>query len=533
MIKETRAYLDPWAKRLATLPQKNYDVVIVGAGIAGMTTALSLASSLNVALISRGLFTEISTYKAQGGMAVAVGPDDSVQEHAADTIRVGKGLCNEDAVKVLVNDGPGALTFLQSCGANFAHSESGLILTREAGHSRNRVVHYYDYTGRHIVETLAGAISSRTNIDHLDQAFLVDILTTQSGCCGCIIERGSGCVFLKAPIVVIATGGYSGLFRRSTNAVSSNGGGIAAAYRAGAIIADMEFVQFHPTTTTMPDGQVFLLTEALRGEGATLLNSLGERFMFKYHPDGELAPRDEVARAILHEAAQRNNGTIYLDARRLGKGYLMDRFRQVYSELAKNNYFMEQNLIPISPAAHYTIGGIKTNLWGQTNIPLMYACGEAAATGVHGANRLASNSLLEGAVFGRRVASHINQTSCRPKEERISLYPGAIDKVITEIDLNTLRTKLDQCAGLVRNGYDLEIMLNWLGAAEKNIRTSSLTIEACHIYNSCQLAKLLLEAALLRTESRGCHYRLDYPENNDAEFKKHIYQQWGRKAVIE
>ena len=497
-----------------------------------MSTALTLSPSMNIALISRGLFAEISTYKAQGGMAVAIGSGDSIDAHAADTIRVGKGLCDEKAVNILVGEGPDALAFLQSHGADFCHDEHGLILTREAGHSHNRIVHYYDFSGRHIVETLAAAITKQTNIEQLDQSFLIDILTTTSGCCGCIIEQNGELIFLSSAVTVIATGGYSGLFSRSTNANSSNGGGIAAAYRAGAVITDMEFVQFHPTTATMADGQVFLLTEALRGEGAVLLNSIGERFMRKYHPDGELAPRDEVSRAILSEAANQENSSIYLDARHLGKEYLRDRFRQVYSELAKSNYFMEKDLIPISPAAHYTIGGIKTDLWGRTNIPFLYACGEAAATQVHGANRLASNSLLEGAVFGRRVARHINENSCSFKTAFTLLSPADIALSDVRLDLNSLRIRLDQFAGLVRNGIDLAQMLHWLHKILRTGRVKQIRIDECHIYNSYQLANLLLEGALLRKESRGCHYRSDFPDKNDAEFQKHIYHQWGKKAVI-
>ena len=527
-----RSYITPVWEKPKKLESKSYDVIVIGAGIAGMTVALSIDSKLKVALVSKAPFTESSTYKAQGGVAVAVGPDDSVKKHIADTVKVGQGLCREEAVKVLAGEGPKALEFLQALGADFCHNQSGLDLTREAAHSRNRVVHYYDYTGKYIAEILVGEVDRRNNIERLDDSFLVDIVTAQDGCCGCIIEHGDRLVQLQSAAVVVATGGYSGLFKRSTNEVSASGDGIAAAYRAGAILADMEFVQFHPTAVTMLSGKVFLLTEALRGEGAVLRNAAGERFMTNYHPSGELASRDEVSRAILLETARQGGGSIYLDARHLGKEYLAERFRQVYAELAQNNYFMEQEAIPIAPAAHYTIGGIKTDLWGRTSVASLFACGEAAATGVHGANRLASNSLLEGIVFGRRTATYINGAFSATRKPS-ALFVGNTEAIGSYTDLHRLRTKLDCVAGVVRQGAEMEAMLKWLGAGDKNYQISSVNNHNYHVYNAYQLAGLLLEAALLRTESRGAHYRLDSPDKNDESLRKHILQQWGKKVVME
>lgn len=525
-----RSYITPVWETHKQLDGKRYDVIIVGTGIAGMTVALSLDAKLKVALVSKEPFTESSTYKAQGGMAVALGPDDSAEEHFADTVRVGQGVCREEAVKVLAGEGPAALEFLQSLGAEFCHNQNGLDLTREAAHSRKRVVHYYDYTGKYIAELLAGEVNRRNNIERLDDSFLVELATAQDGCCGCIVEYNGRLIYLRSAAVVVATGGYSGLFARSTNEVSASGDGIAAAYRAGAVIADMEFVQFHPTAFTTLSGKVFLLTEALRGEGAVLRNSAGDRFMFNYHSSGELAPRDEVSRAILRETARQGGEQIYLDARHLGKEYLVDRFRQVYAELAQNNYFMDQNVIPVAPAAHYTIGGIKTDIWGRTSVSSLYACGEAAATGVHGANRLASNSLLEGIVFGRRIAAAING-SFTAKRDTSALSAGITEAIGSYTDLKALRTKLDCIAGVVRQGAEIEAMLNWLSAGKQNSQADSSN-HSYHVYNAYQLAGLLLEAALLRAESRGAHYRSDFPEKNDESFRKHTLQQWGRKAVM-
>ncbi|MDR7867112.1 MAG: L-aspartate oxidase [Sporomusaceae bacterium] len=525
-----RGYIAPECLRPEKLAQRNCDIAVVGAGIAGMTVALSLAPRLKVALLSKQPLAASSTYKAQGGMAVAVGPDDSAADHIADTLKVGQGVCREEAVDILVREGPAALEYLQSLGAAFSSAPGGLDLAREAGHSRRRVVHYYDHTGRHIAETLAAEAARRTNITPLDDCFLLDITTNRDGCCGCIAAQGGRLFHLRAAAVVVATGGYSGLFSRSTNEASAGGDGIAAAYRAGAALADLEFVQFHPTAATLPSGKVFLLTEALRGEGAVLRNAQGQRFMAAYHQSGELAPRDEVSRAILRETARQSGGPVFLDARRLGRQHLAGRFRHVYGELAENGLLLERDLIPVAPAAHYTIGGIKTDLWGRTTVASLYACGEAAATGVHGANRLASNSLLEGVVFGRRTAAHINGVRGVPRTVG-GFSPGGV--ATPGRALPGLGARLDRVAGVVRRGEELAATLDWLRAGGAGMPVSAADRPACHTVNACQLAELLLAAALLRTESRGVHYREDYPAKNDEAFRRHSLQQWGRKAVIE
>jgi L-aspartate oxidase len=527
-----RGYISPLCQKVEQLERKCYDVVIVGAGIAGMTTALSLDPKLCVALVSKGSDAESSTYKAQGGIAVAVGPDDSAREHAADTLRVGQGICRDEAVNVLVAEGPAALEFLQRMGARFAAGPNGLELGREAAHSRNRVVHYFDYTGRHISETLAIAVSRRKNIERFDDGFLMDVLTAENQCCGCVIDQAGKILVLQSAAVVLATGGYSGLFGRSTNEFSASGDGIAAAYRAGAAIADMEFVQFHPTVFTTREGKAFLLTEALRGEGAVLRNLAGERFMLSYHPDAELAPRDEVSRAIRLEMARQGGKPIVLDARQLGRRFLADRFRQVYAELLKNGYSMESDEIPVAPAAHYTIGGVQTDLWGRSSTGSLYVCGEAAATGVHGANRLASNSLLEGAVFGRRIAAQINGL-----QDFRGQYAGGDEGEIAQsggrAELSLLRQKIDLAAGVERSDDDLRAMFVWL--KESPDWSSQRFLANRHEYHACnagQLATLLLEAALLRQESRGTHFRTDYPQRNDEVFRTHCKQQWGKEPEM-
>ena len=337
---------------------------------------------------------------------------------------------------------------------------------------------------------------------------------------------------MQAGSVVIATGGYAGLFARSSNSPLSSGDGIAAAYRAGAAIADMEFVQFHPTTFTTAAGEVFLLTEALRGEGAFLRTAAGRRFMLDYHPDGELAPRDEVSRAIDREMKLAGGAAVYLDARHLGKECLTQRFRQVSAKLAADNYRLERDLIPVAPAAHYTIGGILTDLDGKTAVPRLYACGEAAATGVHGANRLASNSLLEGVVFGRRAAKAIGgenpprQSGWRPPATRAWRGGAAGDAAL-------LGQAIADLAGVVRNGEEIGRLLGHLRQMPASAGLPPPEAAAYRADNALQLTELVLEAALARRESRGTHYRRDYPAKNDAEFRKHIIQQQGKKVTMQ
>lgn len=508
-----------------------YDVVVVGAGIAGLSAALSLDAKLRVAIVNKGDAPESSTYRAQGGVSAAVGPDDSPEMHTSDTMRVGQGLCRKKAVEVMAQEGPAAIAYLQSVGVDFNRTDDELSLTKEAGHSRKRVVHYYDATGRRISEALSQEARHRPNIASLHGAYLIDVLVRDGACCGCMLWQNGRLLVVHAHTVILATGGYSGLFGRSTNHASVIGDGIAVAYRAGAAITDMEFVQFHPTAFTTLSGEVFLLTEALRGEGAVLRNAAGRRFMTAYHPDAELAPRDEVSRAIAAETKATRQKYVYLDARKLGKDYLADRFRQVYGKLAENGYFMERDLIPVAPAAHYSIGGVWTDLWGKTTIRNLYACGETAATGVHGANRLASNSLLEGIVFGRRAAEDISGDF--PGHVRFA-KPPALQREGKQYttDLRELKTGLDAVAGVVRCGEEMAALLQKI---KENVSYMSAyeDITRHQTHNACQLAILLLQGALFRQESRGTHFRADCPEKDERFSGKHIIQRRGEALTLQ
>lgn len=508
--------------------QADYDVIVIGAGIAGITAALSLPPNMKVLVVHGQPSSTCSTYKAQGGMAVAAGVGDSPARHAADTLRVGKGVCDPASVAVLTEEAQAGLCFLQAQGVEFCHDETGLCFTREGGHSCHRVAFHYDYTGKHILDVLQRRLAGASHITKLAGAYLVELLTTQGHCCGCLLWYKGRWLTVMAAAVVMATGGYSSLYEHTTNAEGAAGVGLAAAYRAGAALSDMEFVQFHPTAVQVSAGRMFLLSEALRGEGAVLRNSAGERFMFAYHEDGELAPRDEVSRAIVAEQQRQAGQPVYLDARHLGQEFLAKRFQAIYRELKAQGYILAQQLIPIAPTAHYTIGGIKTDLWGRSTLPGLYACGEAAATGVHGANRLASNSLLEGVVFGRRVAEYLRAGLVRWSYRRPETAQSGIGYKATMAEAAVLRQTVDQAAGVIRCRESMARALVWLQSYrcdDTGKRQSEQVYEACSISNAFLLAELLLEAALAREESRGGHYRRDFPVSLDHAFKKHTVQQ--------
>lgn len=516
-----RGYLVPEGTELDKLDGEIFDVVIVGAGIAGMTVAASLDPGLRAALVFRHPADKSATYKAQGGIAAALGTEDSLEAHVGDTLATGQGLCREDAVRAMVGEGPAAIDFLRAAGADFNREGGGLRLTREGGHSRSRIVHYYDATGRHIAQTL-GAAADRPGLTPLPGWSLVDIVTGGFACRGCVVAKAGKLAVLRAKAVVIATGGYGGLFADSTNPFAG-GAGIAAAYRAGAAVADMEFVQFHPTAFREKTGEIFLLTEALRGEGAILRNRAGERFMTAYHPAGDLAPRDAVARAVGAETER--TGGVWLDARHLDAAYLEDRFRQVYGRLAANGLRLERELIPVAPAAHYTIGGVVTDLWGRTEVAGLFCCGEAAAAGVHGANRLASNSLLEGVVFGRRaamaVADRVTGAAAGPL--------GRIGPPASPAGGLCPAGLLDRGAGVVRSAAGLKAALERL--RRETAGGAGAGVEERYA-DAATAAELVLRAALMRRESRGTHWREDYPAREEA-FAGHIIQRWGKGAVLE
>jgi len=503
----------------ASLPQHRSDVLVVGSGIAGLTAALHASRDRSVTLVTKGRLAETNTWYAQGGIAGAVGEADSVELHVADTLVVGQGLCDEAVVRAVIGEAPEALESLQGFGVRFDLAEDGgVALAREGGHSLPRVLHSGDKTGATIQRALTEALVSRGRIPVLEHRFLVDVLTDDGRCVGALVMDAvtSQLEVHFAEAVVLATGGAGQVFRVTTNPLVATGDGVAAAWRAGADITDMEFVQFHPTALDHRPAPRFLVSEALRGEGAYLLDCELERFMVDAHPLAELAPRDVVSREI--EAVMRRCGrqNVWLDARHLGEARLRERFPTIWRGCADAGYDLSRDLIPVAPAAHYLVGGVKVDIDGRSSVPGLYASGEVAASGLHGANRLASNSLLEGLVFSRRIARSL--PSPPAGWTTVPVIAQAAGRRGTTTDsadvLEQLHSVTGTHAGMSRLGQGLEqakASIEHLAEAfEPSGRPADL--EVCNLVT---VGALIVQCALERTESRGCHFRADFPARDD------------------
>lgn len=483
------------------------DAVIVGGGVAGLSAALS--TSGRVALVSKARFGRGgSTPWAQGGVAAALAEGDSPEAHAADTLGVGDGLNVEAAVETLVHEGPLRVRQLITLGARFDRdADGGLIFGREAGHSTSRILHANgDATGAEIMRALSAAVSQRENVDVYDETFAVDLVADGGRVVGvqAVSAAGERILFLSAA-VVLATGGVGRLFDRTTNPVEVTGDGLAMAARAGARLIDLEFVQFHPTALASSADPMPLLTEALRGAGAVLVDGSGNRYMAAHHPDAELAPRDVVARATWRQLAM--GGSAFLDGRSLGPEF-PSRFPTVFASAQRVGLDPRVDLLPISPAAHYHMGGVDVDEFGRSSLPGLWAAGEASATGAHGANRLASNSLLEGLVFGARVGSSIN-ASLLPEPALLPIQwkePSDWPELAAHV-----RTIMWRDVGLVRDGSGLTDALHELEGLERQAGTGF-----GEAVNMVLAARLIAAAALERRESRGAHFRSDYPEPRPA-----------------
>ena len=502
------------------------DVVVVGSGIAGLTTALRIASSdrqLRVMVVTKDVLAAGSTRWAQGGIAAALDPEDTPEEHLQDTLVAGVGLCDRDAVQVLVDEGPQAVRELIELGARFDRNPQGdLSLTREGGHHRNRIAHAGgDATGAEIERALVAAVLNQPRIDTIEHALVLDLSPTSDGGVGAVTLHvmgegqldGVGAVRAKA--IVLATGGIGQIYAATTNPAVSTGDGVAAAFRAGAVVKDLEFVQFHPTVLWLghgASGQQPLVSEAVRGEGAFLVDHEGNRFMPGQHELADLAPRDVVAKAILRRMQETGQDHMWLDARHFGAEKWRVRFPTILATLTALGIDPITQLIPVAPACHYASGGIATDLNGRTSVPRLYACGEAACTGVQGANRLASNSLLEGLVFGRRIAADVIDTLDGPLPELgIDIRnKGILAKSIR----SQLQAEMSQDAGVLRDAAGLAragAMLQRLSAQ----RSSEPNTESWEATNLVTVASALVAAATKRTETRGSHWREDFPTAED------------------
>jgi L-aspartate oxidase len=485
--------------------EMNPDFLVIGAGVAGLRAAIELAAAGTVLVVAKDSLNESSSEYAQGGIAVAMGDDDEVSLHEQDTLYAGDGLCDRRAVRTLVEEGPAAIQQLIDWGAEFDREGSRLAFTREGAHSRNRVLHAHgDSTGREIARTLYQKAASLPNVSFRSYALAADLLIEAGAVAGAL----AGDEPISARAVLLATGGLGRVFLNTTNPDVATGDGIAMAYRAGAEISDIEFVQFHPTALAVEGAPRFLLSEALRGEGAVLRNTGGERFMARYHPLQELAPRDVVSRAIVSEMARTGSPHVLLDLSHREKGFVCWRFPRIYRTCLRYGIDLERDAAPVAPAAHYAMGGVRTDLDGRTNIPRLFAAGEVACTGVHGANRLASNSLLEGVVFGARAGRAMREApATRAKWGRPPGLPTPDTHRSGQeaCPTDTQRIAWDLC-GIIRTREGLEEACRRLDCADPdNMRLVALLIARC---------------ALAREESRGAHYRADFPAKREG-FARH------------
>lgn len=500
--------------------------LVIGSGIAGLYTALELSKFGPVILITKSELSESNTTYAQGGIAAAIGNHDSPELHYQDTIMAGAGLCVSDSVLTLVHEGPNRVRHLIDLGVPFDRSEQNeLALTREAAHSRRRILHADgDATGREVTRSLISKIQA-ANIKVYENHFALALVKKQEKCCGVITIHKGRYHFFLAAAVILCSGGLGQIYGKTTNPIIATGDGISLAYYAGAVLKDLEFIQFHPTALYLPPAPPFLISESVRGEGAILRNHMGVPFMSEYHQLAELAPRDIVARAIFTEIEKTSTECVYLDLSRIGIPTIKARFPNIYHKCASYGLDITAEPIPVAPAAHYAMGGVATDLFGRTNIPGLYAAGEVSNTGVHGANRLASNSLLEGLVFGGRIAEHLQKLSIdipEPNQEFDICYPKLYTVFeCVESDLTKLHQITGHDLGIIREQGGLSEAYNFLNLQPLSNPNFQLKPAYFELQNMYLIAKLIAKAALTRTESRGGHYRSDYPKPK-ASWRKHI-----------
>ena len=513
-------------------PVINTDFLIIGGGIAGLFTALKAVAYGKVVVLTKKTIEDSNTGLAQGGIAAAVHEEDSPFLHLEDTLEAGAGLCDIEAVDVLVREGPDRVRELMEAGAQFDMKNGNISLTREGAHSRPRILHAADATGEAIRKALVKSCEENPDINIIEDQFLIDVLTGNMGreCYGALAydSKSHSQLLYAARATVIATGGAGQLYKNTTNPDVATADGMAACFRAGCRLSDMEFIQFHPTVLFSRDTQRFLISEAVRGEGGLLYNSQGERFMHKYHPLEELAPRDVVSRAILNETSIAGTEYVHLDMTIIPKA--TTRFPNIYRTCLQRGIDIKQDYVPVSPAAHYTMGGIGTNTHGETDIYGLYCCGEAACTGVHGANRLASNSLLEGIVFGQRIVDKV--------EDILYRRTVKVDEIFRDFDHSWVYVPTDEkldpkevkpalqeimwdYVGIIRNEDSLKKANQQVEFLYNNLARGDDPLAYYEVINMLTMARIIIQAARWRQESRGGHFRSDYPERDDVRWLKH------------
>ena len=498
--------------------------LVVGSGIAGLHTAWRAAEDGNVILLTKRSLFDSATAYAQGGIAAALGAGDSPALHRRDTLAAGAALCDREAVEVLVEEGPARVQELFAAGARFDLAPGGRFkLGREAAHSRNRIVHAHgDQTGAEVARTLIERVRQSEHVNVIESARVLDLIVHNDECLGVRASVSGRPVEIIADATVLATGGCGQVYRYTTNPVVATGDGYAIAWRAGVRLVDMEFVQFHPTALDTPENPLALISEAVRGEGAVLRNDRGERFMKKRHRLADLAPRDIVAREIFREQRPARTGgkprRVSLDATALGDSFAQ-RFPGIFALCGARGIDPRRDLIPVTPAAHYMMGGIVTDLAGRTSTKRLYACGEVSSTGVHGANRLASNSLLEGLVFAERVARDLQRSERLQRLQRPRSWnvPPLVDRGAAQVAADDVRRTMWEHAAIDRSAKGLQTCLEDLTAIE-----SRLPQGATEELNLVQSARLIAQSALMREESRGGHFRSDFPKPKRSWASKHI-----------
>ncbi|RLI10609.1 L-aspartate oxidase [Candidatus Bathyarchaeota archaeon] len=512
------------------------DFLVIGSGISGLNFALQAKNYGKVMVVTKKEIIESNTNYAQGGIAAVMGESDDFKYHVADTLKVGEGLCNKRIVELMVKAAPEQIQRLIDLGVGFDREQGSLALSREGGHSRRRVIHAGDMTGNVVEKTLVQNLRDHRNIEVRENAIAVDLIIRNNRCFGAKVLdiKNERMLSLLAPITVIATGGVGQLYSKTSNPEIATGDGIAMALRAGSEIADMEFVQFHPTVLDCGKSPYFLISETVRGEGGILRNSLGEAFMVRYHPLKDLAPRDVVSRAVVEE---QKKGPVFLDVRHKGEAFLKKRFPSIYRECLKYGICPAKDLIPVSPATHYLCGGIRTNEFGETNIPGLFAFGECACIGVHGANRLASNSMLECLVFTTLAFKRVK----RYLGKRIEMRPEPEESItFAEVDAEAemMRRKVQDVmwryVGIIRSVEGLRYALSVLQDVETQVNrmmTQGVSVRLIELRNMIAVAELITSAALIRRESRGTHFLKEYPERDDRNWLKHIIFSGGETRI--